>query len=272
MASLESLLSIEAIDDLDPYQRVTPTNRELKAQGIGNLVSGFLGGLPVTSVIVRSSANVHAGARTKMSAIYHGMLLLLSVAFIPSVLNLIPKSALAAILIYTGYKLAKPSIFRAYYRKGWDQFLPFVITIGAILATDLLKGVLIGIGVGLLFVIRSNFRSSVFMVNDSNRYLLRLRKDVSFLNKPIIKKKLEEVPENAFVLIDAGRADFIDKDVIEVIEDFTIHAPLKNITVELKRSMYRNQGFDPKLLPEHHNGRYVRVTDKSIQKETADQP
>lgn len=270
VASLESLLSIEAIDDLDPYQRVTPTNRELKAQGIGNLVSGFLGGLPVTSVIVRSSANVNAGARTKMSTIYHGMLLLLSVALIPAVLNMIPKSALAAILIFTGYKLANPSIFRAYYRKGWDQFLPFVITICSILATDLLKGVLIGIGVGLFFVIRSNFRSSVFMVNDSNRYLLRLRKDVSFLNKPIIKKKLEEVPENAFVLIDAGRADFIDKDVIEVIEDFIIHAPLKSITVELKRSMYKNQGFDPKLWPDHPNGRYVRVADKSIREEPSE--
>lgn len=268
VASLESLLSIEAIDDLDPYQRVTPTNRELKAQGLGNLVSGLLGGLPVTSVIVRSSANVNSGAKTKMSTIYHGILLLVSVAFVPSILNMIPKTALAAILIFTGYKLAKPALFIAFYKKGWDQFMPFVITIGAILATDLLKGVIIGIGVGLFFVIRSNFKSSVVVVNDSNRYLIRLRKDVSFLNKPIIKKKLEEVPENSHVLIDAGRADFIDKDIIEVIEDFIIHAPLSNITVEVKSSMYKDQGFNRKLVPPHSNGRYIRTHEKTIQPAT----
>src|SRR5215213_9806733 len=187
VASLETLLSIEAIDDLDPYQRVTNKERELKAQGLGNLVSGLVGGLPITSVIVRSSANVNAGAKTKMSAVYHGLLLLIFVAFIPGILNLIPKAALAAILIYTGYKLAKPSLFKLYYRKGWNQFLPFVITIVAILLTDLLKGVVIGIVVGLFFVLRSNFRTSVFVVNDLNKYLFRLRKDVSFLNKPIIK-------------------------------------------------------------------------------------
>lgn len=264
VASLESLLSIEAIDDLDPYQRVTPTNRELKAQGIGNFVSGMIGGLPVTSVIVRSSANVNAGAKTKMSTIYHGTLLLVSVAFIPAILNMIPKTALAAILIFTGYKLAKPALFKAFYKKGWDQFLPFVITIVSILATDLLKGVIIGIGVGLFFVIRSNFKTAVVTVNDDNKYLIRLRKDVSFLNKPIIKKKLEEVPENSYVLIDAGRADFIDKDIIEVIEDFIIHAPLSNITVEVKRSLYKDQGFDKKLIPPTGDGRYIRTHEKEI--------
>ncbi|MGZ5254495.1 MAG: SulP family inorganic anion transporter [Flavitalea sp.] len=243
VASLETLLSLEAIDDLDPYQRVSPTNRELKAQGLGNVISGLIGGLPITSVIVRSSANVNAGAKTKMSAIFHGLLLLLSVALIPGILNLIPKSALAAILIFTGYKLAKPTLFKMYYKKGLDQFLPFVITIVAILFTDLLKGVLIGIVVGLFFIIRSNFRSAIFVVNDNNRYLFRLRKDVSFLNKPIIKRKLEEVPDNSIVLIDASRADFIDKDVVEVIEDFMISAPLKNISVELKKSVTREQGF-----------------------------
>lgn len=248
VASLETLLSIEAIDDLDPYQRVTNKERELKAQGIGNMISGLIGGLPITSVIVRSSANVNAGAKSKMSAIYHSILLLLCVALIPGLLNLIPKSALAAVLIYTGYKLAKPSLFKAYYKKGWDQFLPFVITIAAILLTDLLIGVLIGIGVGLFFIIRSNFKTSVFIVHDHNKYLIRLRKDVSFLNKPIIKNKLEEIPENASVLIDASRADFIDKDIIEVIEDFSIHAPLKNIRVEVKPSSYREQGFNKIIL------------------------
>jgi MFS superfamily sulfate permease-like transporter len=183
-----------------------------------------------------------------MSAIYHGVLLLLCVALIPGLLNFIPKSALASVLIYTGYKLAKPALFRAYYKKGWDQFLPFVVTIIAILLTDLLIGVLIGIGVGLFFIIRSNFKTSVFIVHDQNKYLIRLRKDVSFLNKPIIKNKLEEIPENASVLIDASRADFIDKDIIEVIEDFTIHAPLKNIRVEVKRNEYKEQGFDKMVL------------------------
>lgn len=243
VASLETLLSIEAIDNLDPYHRVTNKDRELRAQGVGNIVSGLIGGLPVTSVIVRSSANVHAGAKSKASAILHGLLLLGCVAFIPVILNLIPKAALAAILIYTGYKLAKPALFKEHYKKGWDQFLPFVITIAAILLTDLLIGVVIGIGVGIIFVVHSNFKSSVLIVHDKNKYLFRLRKDVSFLNKPIIKNKLEEVPENASVLIDASRADFIDKDIVEVIEDFLDHAPLKNIFVEIKGSPFRDHGF-----------------------------
>lgn len=270
VASLESLLSIEAVDDLDPYQRVTPTNRELKAQGVGNVVSGLIGGLPVTSVIVRSSANVNAGAKSKLSTMLHGTLLLLSVAFIPAILNLIPKAALAAILIFTGYKLAKPSLFKVFYKKGWDQFVPFVITIVAILLTDLLKGVMIGVGLGLFYILRSNFRTAVFVVNDENRYLFRMRKDVSFLNKPIIKGKLESVPENGYVLIDASRADFIDKDIVEVIEDFTLHAHLKNIKVEIKRSTYKDQGFSPKLLfaLENNEMGLIRTPTKTIIKET----
>lgn len=247
VASLESLLSIEAVDDLDPYQRVTPTNRELKAQGLGNLVSGLIGGLPVTSVIVRSSANVNAGAKTKMSTIYHGILLLLCVSFIPFILNRIPNAALAAILIYTGFKLAKPSLFIDYYKKGWDQFLPFIFTILAILLTDLLKGVIIGTGVGLFFVIRSNFKTAVLVVHDKANYLFRLRKDVSFLNKAIIKQKLEKVPANGYVIIDTTRADFIDKDIIETIEDFMLHAPLKNIRVELKESHSKIAGFSRRM-------------------------
>lgn len=265
VASLETLLSIEAVDDLDPYQRVTNKDRELKAQGIGNMISGLVGGLPVTSVIVRSSANVNSGAKSKMSTIMHGILLLLCVALIPFVLNMIPKAALAAVLIFTGYKLAKPSLFVAFYKKGWDQFLPFVITIVAILATDLLKGVIVGIVVGLIFVLRSNFRSAVFVVHDENKYLFRLRKDVSFLNKPIIKNKLEKVPANSSVLIDASRADFIDKDIIETIEDFMIHAPLKNIHVEVKYSQFKNQGFN-KVLIDDRNAQpdLTRQHDKSV--------
>ena len=243
VASLETLLNVEAADDLDPYQRVTPTNRELKAQGVGNIVSGLIGGLPLTSVIVRTSAGIYAGAKTKMSAILHGVFLLLCVAFIPGLLNHIPYASLAAILIYTGYKLAKVSIFREFYRKGWNQFLPFVITILAILFTDLLVGILVGCAMGLFFLLRSNFKSAVFVVSDENKFLFRLRKDVSFLNKPIIKNKLEQVPADSYVLIDAARADFIDRDVVEVIEDFMKHAHLKDIKVELKKSIYKEQGF-----------------------------
>ena len=236
VASLETLLSIEAIDKLDPYKRVTPTNLELKAQGIGNIVSGFLGGLPMTSVIVRSSANVNAGGKSKQSTIIHAILLLVSVIFIPGLLNMIPLAALAAILIYTGYKLSKYSLFNEFYKKGANQFIPFLVTIIAILLTDLLLGILIGIGIALMFMIWSNFRSSVMVVNDKNNYLFRFRKDVSFLNKPIVKRKLEEVPADSYVMIDTSRADFIDKDIIDVINEFRQHASLKNIIVEIKKN------------------------------------
>jgi carbonic anhydrase len=240
VASLETLLNIEAADELDPYKRVTPTNRELKAQGIGNIVSGLIGGIPLTSVVVRTSANINAGAKSKMSVIFHGILLLLSVAFIPQIVNLIPLSALAAILIYTGFKLAKPSLFINYYKKGFDQFIPFLITVIAILFTDLLVGIMIGIAVGLYFIMRSNFKTSIFVVKDENNYLFRLRKDVSFLNKPILKRKLEEVPNSSNVLIDTSRADFIDKDIMEIINDFLRHAHLKQIRVDIK-----NRGQKP---------------------------
>ncbi|MBO9634404.1 MAG: SulP family inorganic anion transporter [Chitinophagaceae bacterium] len=243
VASLETLLNIEAADEMDPYKRVTPKNRELMAQGTGNLFAGLIGGLPITSVIVRTSANVNAGAKSKMSAIFHGLLLLLCVAFIPGLLNLIPYSSLAAVLIYTGYKLTKPAIYAEFYKKGWTQFLPFAITVVAILVTNLLMGILVGCVVAMFFVLRSNFKSAVFVVHDNNKYLFRLRKDVSYLNKPIIKNKLEKVPESSYVMIDAQRADFIDKDVVEVIEDFMKAAPLKDITVELKKSVYKDQGF-----------------------------
>ncbi len=239
VASLETLLGIEAVDKIDPLKRVTPTNTELKAQGIGNIVSGLIGGLPITSVIVRSSANVGAGAKSKTSAIMHGLLMLMCVLLIPLLLNKIPLSGLAAILVFTGYKLAKVSLFKEFFDKGWDQFMPFAVTIVAILMTDLLIGIVVGLAVALFFMVRSNFRSSIFVVNDENNYLVRLRKDVSFLNKPIIKKKLESVPANAYVLIDATRADFIDKDIIEEVNNFMVHAHLKNIKVEIKKSSFK---------------------------------
>lgn len=238
VASLETLLSLEAIDKLDDLKRVSPPNRELIAQGTGNMISGLLGGLPLTSVIVRSSANHQAGAKTKLSAILHGTLILVCVYFVPDILNMIPKAALAAILIFTGYKLAKPSLFKAYYKRGWDQFLPFVVTVVSIILTDLLKGVLIGIAFGIFYIIRENFRSSVFMVNNDNNYLIRLRKDVSFFSKPILKQKLEKLPANSALLIDLTGAEYIDKDIIDTINEFMQHAHLKNIRVNLKKTTY----------------------------------
>jgi len=239
VASIETLLGIEAIDKLDSLKRRTPANQELKAQGVGNIVSGLLGGLPLTSVIVRGSANVEAGAKSKFSAIMHGFLILLSVLFIPGLLNKIPLSALAAILIMTGYKLVKPSIFKEVYQKGWDQFVPFTVTLLAILLTDLLVGIIIGTLMALFSLIKSNFKSAVMVVHDDNKYLVRFRKDISFLNKPIVKEKLESVPADAFVLIDMTRADFIDKDIIDVVNEFLQHAHLKNIVVEIKKSRFK---------------------------------
>jgi len=236
VGSIETLLGIEAVDKLDSLKRRTPANRELKAQGIGNIISGLIGGLPVTSVIVRGSANVESGAKSKLSAIMHGLLLLLSVLFIPGLLNKIPLSALAAILIFTGYKLVKPAIFRDTYKKGLDQFVPFIITLLAILFTDMLIGILIGTVIALFSLIRSNFKSAVMVVHDDNKYLVRFRKDISFLNKPIVKSKLESVPADSYVLIDMTRADFIDKDIIDVINDYLLHAHLNNIQVEIKKS------------------------------------
>ncbi|MBS1743154.1 MAG: SulP family inorganic anion transporter [Bacteroidetes bacterium] len=240
VASLETLLGLEAIDKLDPMKRVSPTNRELLAQGSGNIVSGLLGGLPLTSVIVRSSANIQAGARTKMSAIMHGILILVCVAFIPGMLNIIPKAALAAILIYTGYKLAKPSLAKLYFKKGWEQFMPFMVTLLAIVFTDLLKGVLIGIAVGVFYIIRSNFRTAIFVVNDENRYLIRLRKDVSFFSKPVLKRKLELIPPDSVLIIDLTKAEFVDRDIIDTINDYLLHAHLKNIEVTVKKSLFND--------------------------------
>jgi MFS superfamily sulfate permease-like transporter len=160
----------------------------------------------------------------------------MSVFFIPGLLNKIPLSALAAILIMTGYKLVKPAVFKSMYRKGWDQFVPFIVTLAAILFTDLLIGIVIGTIVALFSLIRSNFKSAVMVVHDDNKYLMRFRKDISFLNKPIVKEKLESIPADAYILIDMTRADFIDKDIIDVVNDYLQHAHLKNIKVEIKKS------------------------------------
>ncbi len=238
VASLETLLAIEAVDKIDPEKRATPNNRELMAQGSGNIVSGLLGGLPLTSVIVRSSANINAGAKSKMSTIIHGSLILVSILFLPTVLNMIPKAALAAVLIYTGYKLAKVSLFKEYYKKGWHQFMPFVVTLSSIVLTDLLTGVMIGLVLAVFYIIRDNFRSSIYMVQDRNNYMLRLRKDISFFSKPILKKKLAEIPDNSKVVIDVSRAEFVDLDITDTINEFREQAGYRNITVKVNGSFY----------------------------------
>lgn len=233
IASLETLLSLEATDKLDPLKRLAPTNRELKAQGVGNIISGMLGGLPVTAVIVRSAANINAGGQTSLSCFTHGLLLLLSVVFLASFLNTIPLSCLSAILLHTGYKLAKPALFKEHYKKGMSQFLPFVITVTAILFTDLLAGIAIGLGIGLVFVIRANYHASITLTQDGSHYELVFHKDVSFLNKALLRKFILHIKENSTVVIDASKAKFIDHDILETLEDFMSTAPDDNITVEV---------------------------------------
>jgi MFS superfamily sulfate permease-like transporter len=236
IASIETLLTLEALEKLDPYKRKAPLNRELIAQGIGNSISGLVGGLPITSVIVRSSVGINAGGRTKMFVVIHGVLLLVCVVFISQTLNQIPLACLAAILLIVGYKLASPSVFIKMFRKGWDQFLPFTITILAILLTDLLIGVGIGILVGLFFVIRTNFHSAITITkaNSDTQVLIRFNKDVSFLNKPLLTQVLQEVENDSYVIIDAKRAYFIDYDILELLHEFKQQAKHKNIQIEFK--------------------------------------
>jgi MFS superfamily sulfate permease-like transporter len=233
IASLETLLSLEAVDKLDPLKRTAPTNRELKAQGMGNIISGLLGGLPVTAVIVRSSANINSGGRTRISSFVHGFLLLMSILFFTQILNLIPLACLAAILLQIGYKLAKPELFINLYKQGWNQFLPFMMTIIAILMTDLLQGVVIGIGVGLFFVIKTNYHESISLIHEEGHYTLTMHKDVSFLNKALLRNILSSIDENSTVTIDASKAKFIDADIQETLSDFLKTAPDDKIVVEL---------------------------------------
>jgi MFS superfamily sulfate permease-like transporter len=237
VASLETLLSLEAVDKIDPIKRVSPTNRELIAQGIGNSISGLLGGLPMTAVIVRSSANVNAGGRTKMAAIFHGLLLLLSILLIPVLINKIPLSCLAAILIMTGYKLARISLFKKMWKHGRDQFVPFVVTVAAVVFTDLLTGVAVGMMVGVFYILRTNLRNPYFYKFEKNGeqkvLKLKLAEEVSFLNKGAIQYTLTHIPAGARVIIDGTNSRYIDRDVLEVVENFHAHAHTKKIDVEL---------------------------------------
>lgn len=238
VASLETLLCVEATDKLDPLRRVTPTNRELKAQGLGNIVSGLIGGLPITQVIVRSSANISFGGKTKMSAILHGIFLLISAITIAGLLNMIPLASLAAVLIVVGYKLAKPSLFKQMYKLGWEQFVPFVATVVGILATDLLKGIIIGMLFGIFYTLRHSYRNSHHMRDvvtnemDQEIHYIELAQEVSFFNKANVLKALESIPKNSKVVIDCSKSKSIAYDVVELIQNYKAHAHLKNIQVE----------------------------------------
>jgi MFS superfamily sulfate permease-like transporter len=232
-------LSIEAADRMDPQKRYTDTNIELKAQGFGNIISALLGGLPMTSVIVRSSANNNAGAKSKMSAIIHGLFLLFSVLVIPAFLNKIPLATLAAVLILVGYKLAKPSILVHFWKKGKYQFAPFMATLLAVVFTDLLKGVFLGIGISIIFVLKGNmkraynFRKEEY--HDGDIIHIDLAQEVSFLNKAAIKTTLSEIPENSNVIIDASDTVYIAHDILDLIHEFkTTRAVDDNIKVSLK--------------------------------------
>lgn len=251
IASLETLLSIEAVDNIDPERRVTNTNKELFAQGVGNSISGLIGGLPITSVIVRSSANANSGAKSKLASIFHGLFLLICVVVIPGLLNKIPLSALAAVLILTGWKLAKPAVFNAVYKNGKYQFIPFIVTIGFIISIDLFgfphvlkgKGLIVGVLAGIIAaigaVLHGNLKNSYFFHkenhHDGDIVNIHLSEEVSFLNKASIRETLDHIPEKTSVIIDASKTHYIDFDVLELIKEFRdIKAPLRKIVLELK--------------------------------------
>ncbi|HYF04254.1 MAG TPA: bifunctional SulP family inorganic anion transporter/carbonic anhydrase [Patescibacteria group bacterium] len=263
VASLETLLNLEAVDKMDPHKRHSPPNRELLAQGIGNMTAGLIGGLPITSVIVRSSVNIQSGGRTKMSAIIHGFLILGVVAFVPQILNMIPLSALAVILIMTGFKLASATVFKKMYAKGWNQFIPFMATVLAIVFTDLLIGIVIGLAVGIFFILKSNMASSfhIFKENHYTKEVIRIKlpQITSFLSKAAFRQTLEEIPEHSEVILDATEADFIDNDIMEAIRDFqNVNAPERNISLSLV-------GFKEEYkLKDHTN--YVNVVTEEVQK------
>jgi MFS superfamily sulfate permease-like transporter len=244
VASLETLLCVEATDKLDPHKRVTPTNRELFAQGTGNIVSGMIGGLAITQVIVRSSANVQAGAESKISAILHGFFLLICVAFIPGILNLIPLPALACILLMVGYKLAKPSQFAKQYKLGWEQFVPFIVTILGIVFEDLLIGLALGCCVGSATILIRNFKNSHFLHMETSagerQMKITLSEDVTFLNKGAIIKELAKIPNDTYLTLDMSKCFSIDYDVREAISDFIISADDRNINVKLIQPLGRS--------------------------------
>ncbi len=248
VASLETLLCVEATDKLDPEKRITPTNRELRAQGVGNILSGLVGGLPVTQVIVRSSANIQSGGKTKASAIIHGFLLLGSVIIIPTLLNMIPLSVLAAILFIVGYKLAKPSLFKTMYQSGWKQFVPFVVTVVGIVFTDLLVGISLGLLVGIVVVLIKSYQNSHFLhiedkSNGAHKIKMTLAEEVTFFNKGAILKELDSLPENSYLELDVRKTRYLDNDIVEILEDFSEKA--KNRNIDIKIISERGEAVNP---------------------------
>ena len=238
VASLETLLCVEATDKLDPYKNVTPTNRELLAQGTGNIISGMIGGLPITQVIVRSSANIQSGGRSKMSTIIHGFLLLISVMIIPGLLNMIPLSVLAAVLLIVGYKLAKPALFKKMYDLGWKQWVPFNVTVFGIVFIDLLYGIGLGLTVGIVVILIKSYQNSHFLhkegdeLNDG-RIKMTLAEEVTFFNKGAILNELDNIPENSYLELDVRKTRYLDNDIIEILDDFAFKAANRNITIKL---------------------------------------
>ena len=237
LASLETLLCVEAVDKLDKQNRITPVNRELLAQGVGNVLCGVLGGLPITAVVVRGAANANAGAKTKLSAITHGGFLLIIILLLPALLNYIPLSSLAAILIITGYRLARPSLFKDMWQLGRKQFYPFIISIAVILATDLLIGVSIGLLISIFFIIQSNFKTEFKVtrrrVHDTEHIEIKLHTNVTFLNKVKLREMLDRIPEYSVLHIDGAESSFIDYDIREIISEFVNKAKNKHIELRL---------------------------------------
>lgn len=238
LATLETLLCIEAVDKLDPHNRITPVNRELIAQGVGNVTCGMLGAIPVTSVVVRGAANATAGARTRLAAFTHGLFLLLAVLLVPFLLSMIPYAALAAILLVTGYNLTRPSLYRNMFRLGRKQFLPFILTIAVILSTDLLIGVSIGLLLSVYFIIQNNFKAEYKIVStrqhETEMHRIKLNTNVTFLNKVKFRKALDQIPEYSILEIDGGESNFIDYDILEIISEFKSKAHDRHIEVHLK--------------------------------------
>ncbi|PZD79028.1 SulP family inorganic anion transporter [Mesonia sp. K7] len=261
VASLETLLCVEASDKMDPHKRETPTNRELFAQGTGNMLSGLIGGLPVTQVIVRSSANVQSGGQTKLSTILHGIFLLVSIITIPTLLNMIPLAVLAAILLLVGYKLAKPSLFKEMYSLGKPQFFPFIATIIGIVFTDLLIGIGLGLAVGIITILLYSYKNSHFLHKetsaDEKSFKMTLAEEVTFLNKGAISRELHSLPKNAYLEIDVRKTRSLDFDIIEILDEFKIRAAEKNINITLlsERGTIKNpesyrEFFKRKVRPE----------------------
>lgn len=265
VASLETLLSVEAADKLDPERRITPKDRELRAQGIGNLLAGLVGALPITQVIVRSSANIQTGARTQLSTMLHGLWILLAVLLIPTVLKMIPLAALAAILIQVGFKLAKPKLFKEMWEGGWTMFVPFIVTVSGVVFLDLLKGVLLGMAVAIFVILRNNYKIPFLLVErdvePGGPICIQLSEDVSFLNKASIQRALTEMPAGTEITIDASRTMALDPDVLEILQDAEFRAKENGnkVTITGLRKRRRNR-IAAELSEKHIHESFSRTT------------